>query len=113
MVCHTSNAALAHIPENRKVEARKPLTFQETVCEFYLEKATFRQSPSHCRNHEWYSPFQSAMCKRWDTREKSQRAHTRRHCGGAQFGMKSMNRVPLAALTAVIDLIPVKPGTFS
>ena len=36
--------ALSQMTENRKVEARKPLIFQDTVFEFYLEKATLRQS---------------------------------------------------------------------
>ena len=36
--------ALSQITENRKVEARKPLIFQDTVFEFSLEKATLRQS---------------------------------------------------------------------
>ena len=37
--------ALSQITENRKVEARKPLIFQDRVFEFSLEKATLRQSP--------------------------------------------------------------------
>ena len=37
--------ALLQITENRKVEARKPLIFQDTVFEFSLEKATLRQNP--------------------------------------------------------------------
>jgi hypothetical protein len=36
--------ALSQITENRKVEARKLLIFQDTVFEFSLEKATLRQS---------------------------------------------------------------------
>src|SRR4029453_15558008 len=35
---------LLQITENRKVETRKPLIFQDTVFEFSLEKATLRQS---------------------------------------------------------------------
>jgi hypothetical protein len=41
--------ALSQITENRKVEARKPLIFQDTVFEFSLEKATLRQSRQACR----------------------------------------------------------------
>jgi uncharacterized protein (DUF885 family) len=35
---------LAQITENRKVEARKPLIFLDTVFAFYIEKVTLRQS---------------------------------------------------------------------
>jgi len=42
---HADMGVLSQITENRKVEARKPLIFQDTVFEFYLEKATLRQSP--------------------------------------------------------------------
>jgi hypothetical protein len=40
----TTSAALSQITENRKVEARKPLIFQDMVFKFSLEKATLRQS---------------------------------------------------------------------
>ena|SRR6266478_8917838 len=42
---HADMGVLSQITENRKVEARKPLIFQDAVFEFYLEKATLRQSP--------------------------------------------------------------------
>src|SRR4029434_9436822 len=38
--------ALSQIPENRKVWARKPLIFPDTLCGFFLEKAILRQSRS-------------------------------------------------------------------
>ena len=38
-------AALSQISENRKVEARKSLTFQYPTCRFCLKKAHLRQSP--------------------------------------------------------------------
>src|SRR5262245_832383 len=36
--------ALSQIAENRKVETRKSLTFQDPISGFYLKKATLRQS---------------------------------------------------------------------
>ena len=38
-------SSLSQITENRKVETRKPLIFQDPIFGFYLKKATLRQNP--------------------------------------------------------------------
>ena len=38
--------ALSQTTENRKVEARKPLIFQDPIFGFYRQNPTLRQSPS-------------------------------------------------------------------
>src|SRR5262249_14250918 len=40
--------ALSQTTENRKVEARKPLIFQDPIFGFYLQNPTLRQNPCFC-----------------------------------------------------------------